>query len=253
MRRFGFCFMLTAVLVGSLASSATAISLNPTNDAMLYQFPFAGPGTPPMKSLYPTTLASGFTGTGHDLASVVNFDTASTGLTAAQVSSATLNLFVIPGSTLPPPALGADADATHQIQIDVFKLAVSPAWNENTVKWSTAPLASGGAIDSAAIAGVGQWISLDVTSLVVDWLTTPANNNGLLLSQPGPRVNNGAGSATVALFDSTDGGANELYLEITEAEAVPEPSTLAMGGVAAVACVLCAGWQRHRRNVARRT
>jgi len=236
--------LLANLLWSNVNVEAATLELNPSQDTMLYQFPFAGPGTPSMKSLYPSTLATGFTGTGHDLASLLQFDTASTGLTAIQVTSATLKLYVIPASTLPPPALGADSDATHQIQVNVTKLD-APVWVEAAVKWSTAPPTIGSVIGSQTVSGVSQWISIDVTSLVQDWLTTPGANNGLRLSQLGPRVNNSEGTATIALFDSTNGGEFEPLLEITAVESVPEPSTLALAGAAAfAACLVAIKWRR---------
>lgn len=247
MRRLllGLVAALICVPWGNISAEAANFELNPTQDTMLYQFSFAGPGTPPMKSLYPSTLATGFTGTGHDLASLLQFDTASTGLTAAQVISATLKLYVIPASTLPPPALGADTDATHQVQVNVTKLD-SPAWAEAAVKWSTAPPTTGSVIGSQAIGGVSQWISIDVKSLVEDWLTTPSANNGLRLSQSGPRVNDAFGTATIALFDSTNNGEFEPILEITSAEGVPEPSTLALACGAALAASFIAVQRRRK-------
>ncbi len=99
------------------------------------------------------------------------------GTTSAQVSQATLTVFVNRVNTA-----GA-----------VTVSPVTAAWGEYSVTAAGAP-ATGGSIASVSVTQAGQFISVDVTTQMKAWLDTPASNHGLALA---------SGAANV-LFDSKE-------------------------------------------------
>ncbi|MCE9554242.1 MAG: DNRLRE domain-containing protein [Planctomycetes bacterium] len=249
MRKFVYGSAFVVAVLGWCVSNASAanVSLTPTEDAMIY----LGFPTTPMKNAFGGILsnlvAAGFTGTGHDSSGVLRYNTAATGLTSSQVVGATLNLFTL---STEATGFGANPTATETIPLDVFK--VGPGfWGENTVSWNgtpaNLPLSSVANTGSNPINAVGAWFTIDVTTLVKDWLDTPAGNNGLRLSHLGPRVENDSEVGVAAVFAS--GGANAAFINIEFAEvAVPEPSTFALAAIAAVALGGMV-YRQHRRKV----
>ena len=116
---------------------------------------------------------------GNGFTSLLQFDLSPlpTGTTAAQVSRATLRLFVNRADT---PGL----------------LSLSPVtstWGEYSVTSSSAPL-MGSSIAVTQVSTAGQYVTIDVTNTVQAWITTPASNFGLALT---------AGTA-VLQFDSKE-------------------------------------------------
>ncbi len=121
-------------------------------------------------------------------------------------------------STLPPGTTGATvakatlivwADAElHKGAFDVYR--VSTAWGEKTITYSTAPAL--GTVDAAGVmaAAGAQFVSVDLTQLVKDWLNGTEVNNGIALV-PSP------GSAISAAFDSKENTAtsHQAVLQIT--------------------------------------
>ncbi len=105
-------------------------------------------------------VGAGYTG-------LLQFDLATlpTGTTAAQISRATLRLYVnrvdTPGSITVSP--------------------VSSAWSEYAVTYSSLP-AAGSSIGTVAVSQVGSYVTLDITTTVQSWLTSPTTNNGLALT-----------------------------------------------------------------------
>ncbi|HEX3374562.1 MAG TPA: DNRLRE domain-containing protein, partial [Edaphobacter sp.] len=87
------------------------------------------------------------------------------GITASQVSRATLTVFVNRVNT------GGAVSVSP----------VTSAWSESAVTYATAPTI-GTAVNSFTAPAAGQYVALDVTSLVQAWITTPANNNGFALT-----------------------------------------------------------------------
>ena len=87
------------------------------------------------------------------------------GTTAAQITRATLrlycNLATTPGTLSIAP--------------------VNSAWGEYSVTYNTLP-AIGSGIGTAQVSTAGQFITLDVTSAVQSWVTSPSSNNGLALT-----------------------------------------------------------------------
>jgi hypothetical protein len=109
---------------------------------------------------------------------------------------------------------------------------------DGSSSWGTA----GGDYNSTVIADTvvstsGQWYSLDITSLVQNWVNGTQSNFGLILVSGDPTGADTSGeNGNTGIYDipSSEGAANQPYLEIT---AIPEPVTmslLAVGGIAAL-------------------
>ena len=130
-------------------------------------------------------VGSGYTG-------LLQFDlsTLPTGTTAAQISKATLRLYV------------NRVDTAGTISV----LPLTGSWSEYGVTYATLP-ATGTAFGSIAVSQTGSFVTLDVTAQVQSWLTSPAANNGLALT---------SGTAAVQ-FDSKENDltAHPAALDVT--------------------------------------
>ncbi len=217
-------------------NSVRAITLQPdesaSKDTFVYQFlptfNFDSGG-------FGSLLTVGKTSTGHDTQALLQFDLP-VGLTAAQLTSATLEVFAVSSTAA---GFGQNPDATHPVLIDVLPVAgATTSWTESTVSWSTG-LTAGAITSSATQAGIDQWITFDVTAVVKQWLDGSLSNNGLFLQQDA--VVGGPGAFYVGVFDSS-AGANRPRLNI-----VPEPSSMLLALLAAPFAAWC-----HRRRAAER-
>jgi hypothetical protein len=179
---------------------------------------FAYSGAPiAVSSFYPIIAVGKTTGAAHDTEALVQFDLSTVGLTAAQVTSATLNLWV---SDITTTGFGLNPDASNPLQVDLFPAL--GAWNRSTLQWSNKP-ATGSQISSVVVNSIGHLISFDVTSQVQGWLANPASNFGLLLSADA--VVGASGSYHYVAFSSGFGSqsGNAPYLTV-----VPEPSSVVL-------------------------
>jgi hypothetical protein len=134
-----------------------------------------------VNAAHPTTnfgaLSNLYVGNGNT--ALVQFDLSSlpTGTTSAQISRAIVTLYVNRVNT------------SGQINVE----PVTSAWTESGVTNATLP-SLGATATSFAVGTAAQFVSVDVTSLVQSWVTTPANDYGLALSS----------SAANVLFDSKE-------------------------------------------------
>jgi hypothetical protein len=87
------------------------------------------------------------------------------GTTASQIGSATLKLYVNRVNT----------SGTVNV------VPVTSAWSESAVTYNTIP-SLGSTVASFTPATAGQYVVIDVTSLVQEWVTTPSSNFGLALT-----------------------------------------------------------------------
>jgi hypothetical protein len=183
-------------------------------------------------------LAAGKTSSGHDTESFVQFDLSSVPYTAGQVTSATLHLYVVDTAAA---GFGTSPTVASPVLVDLF--GVTGSWTEAGLTWGTKPAVSATTTDAVSISAINQWITFDVTSLVVDWLDGSLTNNGLSL------VANAIApvASTAAVFDSS-AGANMPYLTV-----VPEPSTalLALLAVPALGWLSVRGRRRSAASEAR--
>lgn len=201
MKRFGFVRLILCLGVLSFSvheASATDVAL--VGDASVNSaHPSVNYGA--LSNLY---VASGNT-------AFLQFDlsTLPTGTTSAQVSRATLTVFVnrvnTAGSVTVSPVTGS--------------------WGEYSVTSGTAP-ATGGSVGTLPISVGGQFISVDVTTQVQAWVNSPASNNGLALVSGGADV----------LFDSkeNDETSHAARLDITLVNQGPQ-GIQGVPGVAGVA------------------
>jgi collagen type VII alpha len=136
---------------------------------------------------------------------LVQFDlgTLPAGTTAAQISKATLRVY----------CNRADVPGAVQVQL------VGGAWTELGVTYATLP-AVGATVQTAQVAGVGEFVTFDVTSAVQGWVGAPATNFGLALV---------GGTGTVVQFDSKE---NDQTAHAPELEIA-----MAGGGTGAVGAV----------------
>ena len=64
---------------------------------------------------------------------------------------------------------------------------LTSAWSEGTVTFSTEPT-TGAVVGTIPVSAGSQFVSIDVTSLFQQWLTTPASNQGVVLDPVGSAV-----------------------------------------------------------------
>ncbi len=205
--------LLSAFVVALAATPAARRQTAPvTDDVFGYSFLHAmnlnGGG-------FGGVLANGVTSTGHDTKSVLKFDLSGISLTSAQVTSATLDLYVI-DTTL--TGFGVSASPSEPITINLSALGPG-AWDEATATWDTFP-ASAGQYDSLVIDGYNQTVSFDVTALVKDWLDGSLANNGLLLEADA--AVGGSPNWVYAVFSSHEGQVAPVL------NIVPEPTSAAL-------------------------
>jgi len=91
------------------------------------------------------------------------------------------------------------------------------AWSEATVTAASAPVLGAPLVYNVPVTAANQFVSVDVTSLVKQWITNPSSNFGLVLT---PAL---AASGTVAFFDSKENTAtgHATRLDITLADQGP--------------------------------
>jgi hypothetical protein len=210
LKRFGFVRLILClgVLLFSV-HEASAVEATLNGDASVNSaHPSINYGT--LSNLY---VASGNT-------AFLQFDlsTLPAGTTSAQVTRATLTVFVNRMNTAG----------------SVTVSPVSASWGEYSITSATAP-ATGGSIGTLPVSIAGQYVSVDVTAQVQAWVTTPGSNNGLAL---------GSGGADV-LFDSkeNDETSHAARLDITLVNQGPQGVPGVAGATGAVGATGATGVQ----------
>ncbi len=206
-----------AVLIGSgiAAQGATALV---SQDTGVYQFSDSSLGGGLGTTLY--AIDSG--GVGHDFLSYIQFDLSSLGLTSgSQVTNAKM--------WLQTKTSGAASNAAGYLQVK----DVTQSWAANSVTFSSPPTV-GSFLSTSYVDTTLGWYSVDLTSLVAQWINTPASNLGVQLTAL-------AGTGGSFIFNSSE-TASKPYLEVTSA---PEPGRALLGflGMAVI------GLRRRRRAV----
>lgn len=154
---------------------------------------------------------------GHDIKSILQFDLSSVTLTAAQVTSATLELNAVDTTTT---GFGVNGTASQPILVNLF--AVGSTWTESTVTYGTLPTTAG-QFATASVDTFNQAFTFDVTNLVKQWLDGTLTNHGFFLEAGAPQYHADVDKFGVATFSSS-GGAVAPKLTI-----VPEPSSMVLG------------------------
>jgi hypothetical protein len=111
------------------------------------------------------TLANLYVGNGNSALLQFDLSALPAGLTASQISRASLTVFVNRVNTGGTVSLSP----------------VTSAWSESAVTYATIPTI-GAPVNGFTTAIAGQYVTLDVTSLVQGWVTAPATNFGLALT-----------------------------------------------------------------------
>lgn len=249
-------FSLTAAALCGFgaAHGATVITVQPdeasSKDVFVYEFGVAGVfniPAPRVTNLDTATLSApvpapavpfgNFLGAGetdpftgpngetraHGIRTLLHFDLGLLALSAGQVAHATINLYAL-------PALGAFESPTAAHPVTTHLRRVTGAWGETTVTWETAPSVASPVVSTVTQDGVNRWVSFDATILVRDWLSNPASNLGIELSQDGVvdiEVPGKRDRYFASLYASSNTADASLrpFLAVT---AVPEPSTYAL-------------------------
>jgi hypothetical protein len=149
---------LLSIVLTALAATATA---HATQVALI--------GDASVNTARPTTnfgtLSNLYVGNGNTAFLQFDLSTLPAGLTASQVSHATLTIFV---------------NRVNAAGVVTLSPATS-TWSESGVTYDTIP-SIGTAAGNFSASTAGQFVTFDVTSLVQGWVTTPATNFGLALS-----------------------------------------------------------------------
>ncbi len=155
--RFTTAFFLFAAVVPAMAADTPVVADASVNTAR--------------PNLNFGSLSNLYVGNGNT--AYLQFDLSSlpTGITANQVSRATITLFVNRVVTAGSVALAP----------------VSGAWTEYGITAGTAPGAGSAAL-TFPVSNAGQYVTLDVTSLVQGWITSPSSNFGVALSSAGANI-----------------------------------------------------------------
>ncbi len=168
-------------------------------------------------SLSNLNVGSGYT-------TLVQFDLGALppGTTPAQIAKATLRVY----------CNRADVPGMVQAQL------INGAWTESSVTYATLP-PLGATVQTAQVAGAGEFVTFDVTSAAQAWVGAPATNFGLALS---------ATSGASVLFDSkeNDETAHAPELEIAlvgDGAAGPQGPAGSMGATGATGATGAAGPQ----------
>lgn len=219
--RFWNVVGVQAFLLALLALPAWAHLIQPneadSQDAFTYEFlptmnfETLGPG-------FQAVLGAGKTSTGHDTHALVKFDLATVALTAAEVTKATLGLYVRDGGSVGFPFANA-SDATP---VEAVVSPLNAPWSEMLVTWAAEP-GAGSPAASTVVDGIDRWVLFDVTALVKHWLDGTTPNEGFLISQAAEVL---LGGQRVSMVFDSSSGLNRPYLEI-----VPEPASMGLWGL----------------------
>lgn len=162
---------------------------------------------------------------GHTTRTLIGFDLSSVPFDAEDVTEATLNLYAIDGEAI---FQGAFRNPNPGAAADVQAWVASEAWVEDEVTWATQP-GAGALAGSTVVDDVEQWVRIDVTQAVRDWLSGAEPNYGFVVRMAEEVRDPDTGAVVGVVYDSSS-AMHKPFLEI-----VPEPATvgLVLGGVVA--------------------
>jgi hypothetical protein len=223
-------FLLFAGLASGPSAQAVEIVLQPneaaSKDTFVYEnFADANFDTTVAGPIFGSYLGAAQTTTPHTTESYLQFDFSGVTLTAAEVTSATLELHAVNGAAA---GFGVNPAPANPVLVDLF--AVVEDWSETLLTWNTPPPAAGSLYAQTSIDGINQAFTFDVTDLVKDWLDGSLANKGLALKGNAP-VPVMATFAAAAFSSSSGAFAPKLTI-------VPEPSGVVLALSALAATVL---------------
>jgi hypothetical protein len=153
----------SALIVASLALLA-APALSWAQTAPLTQDTYVLPGTTGNYGIQQTIAV----GSPNAFQGLVQFDlsTLPTGTTAANVGKATLVLFV------------KTVTASGTVNIST----ANGSWTESAVNGNNAPVAGSAVASGVSVSTSESFVYVDATNAVKSWITTPASNNGFIIT-----------------------------------------------------------------------
>lgn len=146
------------------AAAAETVTLVPTKDSDVYSYLNMTVGN----SM--TLNVNSSVGMQHSNHSLIQFNLATLGIPANEIASAKLKVYSMPPGSEFGGSFRAGDIAIHR---------QGATWNETGLKWSNLQ-----PLEKVAVMPVTQfnvWVEVDITSLVAQWVTTPAINFGLLM------------------------------------------------------------------------
>lgn len=218
--------------------SAATYTLGASQSSMAYSFL---PGWT-MSGLYPGMIAPANTGptSNHHMAAFLQYDVGSlvgSGVSSADVTVATMRLYLVDNEEA-----GFGANPTPETAVSIDFRTLGQAWVGSTLTWNNQP---GGAYNPlttvppgqlvgtiSEIDSAGQWVELDVTSLLKSWLDDPSSNFGLRLTQSA-QVRNGDGVSVFPAIASHENSLveNRPQLVVTT---IPEPTTTLFAAISGI-------------------
>jgi len=206
---------LFLILSLGAAAARADVTLYPTQDRDVYQ----GTGMPTSTPESLGVSSSAAFGGGHSQKSLIQFNvtTATAGMTADEVGTATLRLYTLRPEVYPR---GYDIGGTVQVFLQ------STAWVETSLFWASfVPSAQVASFTMTADRNlgdgsstwtypIGTWYEVDVTSAVKLWLGGSVPNHGLILSPD----ESGSPFLSATFADSITGFKPQLVIKRKAAE-----------------------------------
>ncbi|MBB5352704.1 hypothetical protein HNR46_002952 [Haloferula luteola] len=157
---------MKSLAILALATSFQAQTLTPLQDSDVYAYLDR-----PTSSIATLGVNASGTGAPHSQRSLIQFDLSSLPLGPEQLGSAKLRLFVIK----PDPTYGNLGTG----DVEIFRQGGT--WAVATLRWSQLQPAESHGLFAITDDSADQWIEIDVTTLVREWLDGTYPNYGFLL------------------------------------------------------------------------
>ena len=198
--------------------SAETVRLIPSRDTDVYAFTGNPTSSTFSLGVSTTPLSSS---TLHSQKSLMEFDFSTTGIPASEIKSAVLRLFILPTD----PAYGTLTPGDVHLHVQGKSWGSSPNWS------SFDPQEKIGLIPASSISD-GQWVELDITHAVKNWVSGTTANHGLVMKPLEDQMTPGLNVSFAASETEEDGLAPEII--ITRLEVPPKLAIQSVGGVVSI-------------------